>query len=178
MKAPLHFSSSQIMASVLGAAVLLGGAYAVGRSQGPAEAVPAPVATAAASPGKVEREPAARKAETPVLCSDCARVLSVHEESREGKASGLGAVGGAVIGGLLGNQIGGGTGKKIATVGGAVAGGMAGNEIEKRQKSHRVWVVRVKLDDGRVQSFVRESDPQFSVGEVLRVRDGQFQRQL
>lgn len=177
MKAPLHISSSQIMASVLGAVVLLGGAYAVGRSQGPAEAVPEKVATAAAPLSKAERVPASSKPETSVLCSDCARVLAVHEESREGQASGLGAVGGAVIGGLLGNQIGGGTGKKIATVGGAVAGGMAGNEIEKRQKSHRVWVVRVKLDDGRVQSFVRESDPQFQVGDVLRVRNGQWQHQ-
>jgi outer membrane lipoprotein SlyB len=105
-------------------------------------------------------------------------VLSIQQETREGKASGLGAVGGAVIGGLLGNQIGGGNGKKIATVGGVVAGGMAGHEIEKHQKAQRVWVVRVKNSDGRSQTFVRESDPQFSVGDVLQLRDGQFQRQL
>lgn len=194
MKAPVSFSASQIVASVLGAGVLLGGAYAVGRAQSPA--APATVAqTAAAEPAPLKAQLASEKPtssraeskavdeakpakpEAVALCADCARVLAVQEETREGKASGLGAVGGAVIGGLLGNQIGGGTGKKIATVGGAVAGGMAGNEIEKRQKSHRVWVVRVKLDDGRVQSFVREHDPQFQVGDVLRVRNGQWQRQ-
>ena len=37
---------------------------------------------------------------------------------------------GAVVGGLLGNQIGGGSGKKIATVAGAAAGGYAGNKVQ------------------------------------------------
>lgn len=37
---------------------------------------------------------------------------------------------GAVAGGLLGNQVGGGTGKKIATVAGAAAGGYAGNQVQ------------------------------------------------
>lgn len=36
---------------------------------------------------------------------------------------------GAVVGGLLGNQIGGGNGKKLATVAGVLLGGYAGNEI-------------------------------------------------
>jgi uncharacterized protein YcfJ len=36
---------------------------------------------------------------------------------------------GAVVGGLLGNQVGGGNGKKLATVAGVLMGGYAGNEI-------------------------------------------------
>ena len=35
-----------------------------------------------------------------------------------------------MVGGLLGNQIGGGNGKKLATVGGAIAGGAAGRTIQ------------------------------------------------
>jgi uncharacterized protein YcfJ len=42
-----------------------------------------------------------------------------------------GTVLGAVAGGLLGNQVGGGTGKKIATVAGAVGGGYAGNKVQE-----------------------------------------------
>ncbi len=38
---------------------------------------------------------------------------------------------GAVVGGLLGNQVGGGNGKKIATVAGAVGGGYAGNKVQE-----------------------------------------------
>jgi uncharacterized protein YcfJ len=36
---------------------------------------------------------------------------------------------GAVIGGVLGHQVGGGNGKKLATVAGALLGGYAGNEV-------------------------------------------------
>ena len=40
----------------------------------------------------------------------------------------VGTVGGAVAGGLLGNQFGKGTGKTVATVGGVAAGGYLGNK--------------------------------------------------
>ena len=43
----------------------------------------------------------------------------------------VGSVIGAVAGGLLGNQIGGGNCKKIATVAGAVGGGYAGNKVQE-----------------------------------------------
>lgn len=36
---------------------------------------------------------------------------------------------GAVVGGVLGNQVGGGNGKKVATVAGVLLGGYAGNEV-------------------------------------------------
>lgn len=39
---------------------------------------------------------------------------------------------GAVVGGLLGSQVGGGNGKTLATIAGAVGGGYVGNEIAKR----------------------------------------------
>src|ERR1700730_1638201 len=39
---------------------------------------------------------------------------------------------GAVVGGLLGHEVGGGNGKVLATVAGAAAGGYAGNQIEKK----------------------------------------------
>lgn len=41
---------------------------------------------------------------------------------------------GAAIGGLLGNQVGSGDGKTLATIAGAVGGGYVGNEIAKKQK--------------------------------------------
>jgi len=44
---------------------------------------------------------------------------------------------GAVAGGLIGHQIGGGRGKDLATIGGAVAGGYAGNQIQKHRQNRR-----------------------------------------
>ena len=111
------------------------------------------------------------------LCSGCAWVQEVHTETRKGKGSGVGVVGGAVLGGLLGNQVGGGTGKKIATVGGAVAGGYAGNEVEKNMKKETVWVVQLVNKDGSKRRVERSADPQLKAGDVVREKDGQLQRQ-
>ncbi|GIZ11395.1 glycine zipper 2TM domain-containing protein [Pseudomonas sp. NCCP-436] len=46
---------------------------------------------------------------------------------------------GAIAGGLLGNQIGGGNGKKIATVAGAVGGGYAGNKIQENMQQRDTY---------------------------------------
>lgn len=43
---------------------------------------------------------------------------------------------GAVAGGVLGNQVGGGKGKTLATVGGAVAGGVVGNQVQKAHQDN------------------------------------------
>lgn len=56
-------------------------------------------------------------------------VLGGCETSNWGTKQSVGTVGGAALGGLLGNQFGGGTGKTIATVAGVLLGGWAGNEI-------------------------------------------------
>ena len=45
---------------------------------------------------------------------------------------------GAVVGGVIGHQIGGGSGKKLATVGGAAAGGYAGNQVQKNMQQKDV----------------------------------------
>jgi uncharacterized protein YcfJ len=186
MSMPLN--SSQTIAIVAVAAALVAGAYALGRSAQDPTPAAAPVAAAVeeTKPVKLAQSEAPKPVPKPVaepkavaepkLCNDCSRVISVRSEEREGEGSGLGAVGGAVIGGLLGNQVGGGTGKKIATVGGAVAGGYAGNEIEKRQKSKRVWIVRLEHKDGSSRTLERASDPGLKAGDIVELRDGELHR--
>jgi hypothetical protein len=49
----------------------------------------------------------------------------------------LGVGAGALIGGLVGNQVGGGNGKKLATIAGVIGGGMLGNEIANRNQTER-----------------------------------------
>lgn len=198
--------STQIVAGVAVVIALLGGAYAVGRSQGisappaPEMAQPATTSTEAAriasadavretAPAPVERQTqpapvverrpapvAERPARTAALCQSCARVTDVRTETRRGESSGVGAVGGAVVGGLLGNMVGGGNGKKLATVAGAVGGGYAGNEIEKNQKSYTVWVVQVEERDGRTRRFERRADPGLRVGDEVRLTENGFTR--
>jgi uncharacterized protein YcfJ len=50
-----------------------------------------------------------------------------------------GTVVGALAGGLLGNQIGGGNGKKLATVAGAVGGGYAGNKVQEGMQNRDTY---------------------------------------
>lgn len=183
MSTPTSVNSTQIVAGVAVVAALLGGAYAMGRSQGvdtPAEPVAqtaaAPQRLAAAGPVRESRPAPVQQQAQPALCQSCGRVTDVRTESRRGKSSGVGAVGGAVVGGLLGNMVGGGNGKKIATVGGAVAGGYAGNEIEKNQKTYTVWVVEVQERDGRTRRFERSADPGLRVGDEVRLTENGFTR--
>ena len=104
-------------------------------------------------------------------CAACGTVQSVTLVKRKGEGGAAGIVGGAVVGGLLGNQIGKGSGNTVATVGGAVAGGYVGNEVQKRVTSKKVWVTRVRMKDGRIRTFEQEAQPTWAAGHAVRVRD-------
>lgn len=173
MKFPLN--ASQTIASVAIAGCLLGGAFALGKMNNSNSASPAPqVAADDAKPAAAK--PAATQQAKAELCKGCLRVVELRTEERTAKTSGVGVIGGAVIGGLLGSQIGGGNGKKVATVGGAVAGGYAGNEIEKRRNTHKVWVVKLQGEDGRTQTREQASNPNLQAGDVVELREGQLLR--
>jgi len=53
---------------------------------------------------------------------------------------------GAVAGGLLGNQVGGGNGKKLATAAGAVGGALAGRKIQEHQQNKTETVIERRCD--------------------------------
>lgn len=110
------------------------------------------------------------------LCDGCAIVTEVKTETRQGKGGAVGVVGGAVVGGLLGHQIGGGKGKTLATIGGAAAGGFAGNEVQKHVTKTTVWITRVTQKDGSVRSFESSTDPGFKVDEVVSVSGAQIKK--
>jgi uncharacterized protein YcfJ len=64
----------------------------------------------------------------------CENVQVKHINSKDDNRL-IGTGVGAVAGGLLGNQVGGGKGKTLATVAGAVGGGYAGNQIQKNHQN-------------------------------------------
>ena len=86
--------------------------------------------------------------------------------------SGVGIAAGAVVGGLLGNHVGGGNGRSLATVAGAVGGGYAGNEIEKRSRTTTVTEVRVRMSNGAVRTFTESGGNRRHAGQQVRVHDG------
>ena len=111
----------------------------------------------------------AKSAVAMAVCETCGTVQSVTKEKRKGKGGILGVAGGAVAGGVLGNQVGKGSGNTVATVGGAVAGGVIGNEVQKQMTSKKVYVTSVKMKDGSVKTFEQESQPAWAAGNVVRV---------
>lgn len=110
----------------------------------------------------------AAQAETS-LCDTCGHVQAVTKEKRKGQGGAAGIVGGAVVGGLIGNQFGHGNGKALATVGGAAAGGYAGNEVQKHVTSKDVWVTSVKMKDGTVRKFEHAAAPGWKAGSVVKL---------
>ncbi len=108
------------------------------------------------------------------VCGNCGVVSSVDVIQEAGEGSGLGAVAGAVGGGLLGNQFGGGNGKKIATVAGVLGGGLAGHQIEKQVKKTTRYDVMVKMETGGYRTFTEATDPGLVSGDRVKIEDGKL----
>lgn len=102
-------------------------------------------------------------------CDNCGVVTGTHTEEYKGKATALGTVGGAVVGGILGNQVGKGDGNTVATIAGAVGGAYAGREIEKSQRKHKVWVTTVRMEGGEKRTFTSDYDPTWTNGTKVEI---------
>ena len=116
-----------------------------------------------------------KKTSSPAACTQCGTVENIRTVTRAGEANGIGVAAGAIIGGLLGNQVGGGNGKTLATIAGAVGGGYTGNEVEKQTRQTSSQVVDVRMDNGRMQTFAQTSQ-NFYAGDLVRVNRGRLER--
>jgi uncharacterized protein YcfJ len=93
-------------------------------------------------------------------------------------------VAGAVIGGLVGNQFGGGTGKVLMTAAGAVAGGFLGNHIFKKhaKSEYEKDAAQRALNQGASGQKITWSDPRtneagyFVALNTKRMTDGRVCR--
>ncbi|MDE2289096.1 MAG: glycine zipper 2TM domain-containing protein [Burkholderiales bacterium] len=108
------------------------------------------------------------------VCSACGTVASVTPVRTQGASTGIGAIGGALAGGLLGNQFGAGNGRAAMTVVGAVGGGLAGNEVEKNMRSETYYRVSVHMDNGTWRSFNYRSAPGVQPGTRVRLENGRL----
>jgi outer membrane lipoprotein SlyB len=105
-------------------------------------------------------------------CASCGTVESVVPVRREGHSTGLGALGGAVAGGVIGNQFGGGGGRTAMTLLGALGGGLAGNSVEKHVRSETDYRVHVRMQNGKLRNFTYRQPPSFQAGERVRIENG------
>lgn len=123
--------------------------------------------------------PAAAPKPVTVACDTCGTVQQVKQKEKKSKTSGVGMVGGAVVGGVLGNQIGGGSGRAAATVLGAVGGAVAGNKIAENQQNtyagnpnQTVYRISVQTDTGQMRTYDVSATGDLQPGDRVRIDNG------
>lgn len=83
---------------------------------------------------------------------------------------GLGTIGGALIGGVAGSAIGGGTRMNVlGALGGAAAGGALGNYAEGKMTSQTGMQYTIKLANRSVVTITQGMDPILNVGQHVYV---------
>ena len=80
---------------------------------------------------------------------------------------------GAVTGGALGQQVGDGKGKMLATVVGVLGGAVAGNAVAAHRYAQKGLQITIKLDDhGGDIAVTQQAGPTFAVGQRVEVIGG------
>ncbi|NDV14342.1 glycine zipper 2TM domain-containing protein [Crenobacter caeni] len=93
-------------------------------------------------------------------------------EIRDSGHYGIGSVIGTVAGGLLGSQIGGGTGRDVGALLGALGGGYLGSEVQQREapaQPQMAQYVMVRMQNGVGVGVTQPPNPQLFVGENVVV---------
>lgn len=81
---------------------------------------------------------------------------------------------GAVVGGLIGNQFGGGHGREVATTVGALAGASVAYQnqhIGQSIRQYKLVELLIKTDDGKLVDVIQDIDPNmlFQSGDNVRI---------
>lgn len=99
------------------------------------------------------------------------KLINVREYGvQKNESNALMMAGGAAIGGLLGNQVGGGRGKTLATIAGAGLGAYAANEATKSQKIVPMVELQIQDDNGTSYTINQEKKANLYPGQRVRVQ--------
>jgi len=88
----------------------------------------------------------------------CETVTVTHQAPAKDQHQIAGTAAGAVIGGVLGNQVGGGNGKKAATAAGAIVGGIIGKNVQANHQAKQTYQTterqcRIERGEDRVTGY-------------------------
>ncbi|MBV8032290.1 MAG: glycine zipper 2TM domain-containing protein [Betaproteobacteria bacterium] len=129
-------------------------------SQDKHRSVAAPTHLASAPPSVAQAKP---------HCAACGVVLDVKEVVVKGQGSGVGAVAGAAVGGVVAHEVFDGRNQGLATIAGAAGGALAGNAIEKDVKTKKHYEVALRMDDGSTRTLAFAEAPAWKPGDKVRV---------
>ncbi len=91
----------------------------------------------------------------------------------------VGTVAGGAVGALAGSQVGGGSGKTLATVAGAIGGALIGRSIEQNTRlgeGQAYYRVTVRFNDNSSRFYDYSEVPSVRVGDKVRLDGGQLYR--
>ncbi|MGZ9898586.1 outer membrane lipoprotein [Shewanella gaetbuli] len=109
-----------------------------------------------------------------VIYGNIESVKNVTEKQLvEDRNQGWRTFGGALVGGVIGHQFGGGSGQDVATVLGALLGGGIGHQYGNNQYylEYKLVELIINLDDGTKVMVIQDLDPGmiFNAGDEVRV---------
>ncbi|SHN51099.1 glycine zipper 2TM domain-containing protein [Desulfovibrio litoralis] len=103
-------------------------------------------------------------------------IIAIEDAVIENNPSGLGSLGGAVVGGVVGNTMGGGSGRVLTTLGGAIIGGLIGTGIESRVNHRQAIEIVVSIDGTNekiaVVQELGDAERALRVGDRVRILSG------
>lgn len=103
-----------------------------------------------------------------------ATVNSYRPVTIQGKDHGIGAIGGAAVGGLAGSQVGGrNSTQAIGAIGGAVLGGLAGNAVGKAATRSNGLAYVLKFENGEIREVIQGGASPIAPGSPVNVSFGQ-----
>jgi outer membrane lipoprotein SlyB len=106
-----------------------------------------------------------------VRCDQCGTVEAIDQNVTQGNDHSMaGTIIGGIAGGVLGNQVGGGKGRTLATVAGAVGGGYAGNRIGANSGHGTTnFSLRIKMGNGAYSNVTVPDASAIRVGDLVQV---------
>jgi outer membrane lipoprotein SlyB len=114
----------------------------------------------------------AMAAEPEPVCLNCGVIRAINLVTEQGQASGAGVVIGAIVGGVAGSQVGGGSGQDIATVAGAIGGALLGNSVERTRNAVTFHEVLIDMDNGSQQRINIQFADSLRIGDAVRLIGG------
>lgn len=105
--------------------------------------------------------------------------VEVIHAQNQNQTNGAGAVIGGLAGAVIGHQIGGGSGRDLATIAGGVGGAVAGNAIQRNsnaQSGPDTYRVSVQTENGALRSYDLASASDFRPGDRVRIQNGLLYR--
>lgn len=105
-------------------------------------------------------------------------VVDRIEVIRKGDTNNVaGTIIGGIAGGLIGHQIGGGSGQTAATIVGGVGGAVAGSQIQQRTRgANETFRVTVRFENGATQTIRQDDISDMRTGDRVRVEGGRVYR--